>query len=183
MATLRRAGDPALVTDPDIIAGLLAPLGVLLEKLPVPATDSSRSLLAQAELSSDNQEKLLETLDAVFRRLQSEKGYQDRDLVVLYPGHPQLEALNARFHRIHTHDDEEVRYIVDGEGVFGFVLPDAQQVELTVVAGDYIHVPADVEHWFRLNQFQRIKAVRYFSARGGWTPHYTDRPLQSFHDL
>lgn len=180
MATLRRAGDPALVSDPATIAEVLAGLGVILETLPVPTDGQTLALLAAPELDDAEQARLLEGLDDVFQRLQTEKGYQERDLVVLYPGHPQLEALNTRFHRIHTHDDEEVRYIVDGEGVFGFVLSDDSQVELTVVAGDYIHVPAHVEHWFHLNQRQRIKAVRYFSARGGWTPLYTDRPLQDF---
>ncbi|WP_414040898.1 cupin domain-containing protein [Acidithiobacillus sp. M4-SHS-6] len=180
MATLRRAGDPALVTDPAVIAEVLATLEVTLETLPVPTHEQTLSLLAAPELDTADQARLLEALDGVFQRLQAEKGYQERDLVVLYPGHPQLEALNTRFHRIHTHDDEEVRYVVDGEGIFGFVLPDGSQVELTVLAGDYIHVPAHVEHWFRLNQRQRIKAVRYFSARGGWTPLYTDRPLQDF---
>ncbi len=180
MATLRHAGGATPITVQETIAERLAPLGVILATLPVPDTETAQVLLAQAELAAADQEKLLQTLDAVFRRLQVEKGYQERDLVVLYPGHPQLQALNTRFHRIHTHDDEEVRYIVDGEGVFGFVLPDGQQVELTVAAGDYIHIPANVEHWFRLNALERIKAVRYFSARGGWTPHYTDRPLQDF---
>ncbi|MGE4531124.1 MAG: cupin domain-containing protein [Acidithiobacillus sp.] len=182
MATLQHAGQSAIWTDPAQISTLLASLGVVLDHLPVQEA-AAHALLAKPELDVEQQEALLVALDQVFRRLQQERGYQERDLVVLYPGHPLLEELNTRFHRIHTHDDEEVRYIVDGEGVFGFVLPDARQVELTVVAGDYIHIPAGVEHWFRLNHLERIKAIRYFSARGGWTPHYTDRPLQHFSPL
>ncbi|MHB1779972.1 1,2-dihydroxy-3-keto-5-methylthiopentene dioxygenase [Acidithiobacillus sp.] len=179
MATLQYAEAAQRVTDAAQIAATLAPLGVTLQAIPLTGAGAA-ALLAQPQLAAEAQVALLAALDDVFQRLQREKGYQERDLVVLYPGHPQLPELTARFHRVHTHDDEEVRYIVDGEGVFGFVLEDGAQVELTVQAGDYIHVPADVEHWFRLNDAQRIKAVRYFSARGGWTPHYTDRALQHF---
>ena len=179
MATLQYAESARRITDAAQIATILAPLGITLQTIPV-TEGRAAALLAQPQLDAEAQVALLTALDDVFQRLQREKGYQERDLVVLYPEHPQLPELNARFHRMHTHDDEEVRYIVDGEGVFGFVLEDGAQVELTVQAGDYVHIPADVEHWFRLNDAQRIKAVRYFSARGGWTPHYTNRALQHF---
>ncbi len=179
MAALQYAESMQRITDMERVAAILAPLGVGVREIPVAAAGAA-ALLAQAQLDADAQAALLAALDDVFQRLQREKGYQERDLVVLYPEHPQLPELDARFRRIHTHEDEEVRYIVDGEGVFGFVLEDGAQVELTVQAGDYIHIPANVEHWFRLNDAQRIKAVRYFSARGGWTPHYTNRALQHF---
>ncbi len=179
MAALQYAESMQRITDMERVAAILAPLGVGVREIPVAAAGAA-ALLAQAQLDADAQAALLAALDDVFQRLQREKGYQERDLVVLYPEHPQLPELDARFRRIHTHEDEEVRYIVDGEGVFGFVLEDGAQVELTVQAGDYIHIPANVEHWFRLNDAQRIKAVRYFSARGGWTPHYTNRDLQHF---
>jgi 1,2-dihydroxy-3-keto-5-methylthiopentene dioxygenase len=165
-------------TDAQALATYLAPLGVSLRSYPVAA--AAAPWLAPAQLDAAGQEHLLEALDGVFRELQQEKGYQERDLVVLYPEHPQLAALDERFSRIHIHEDEEVRYIVDGEGVFGFVLADGRQLEVTVTAGDYIHIPARVEHWFRLNAQRRIKAVRYFSARGGWTPVYSERVLQHF---
>ena len=179
MGALQYAESMQRITDMERVAAILAPLGVGVREIPVAAAGAA-ALLAQAQLDADAQAALLAALDDVFQRLQREKGYQERDLVVLYPEHPQLPELDARFRRIHTHEDEEVRYIVDGEGVFGFVLEDGAQVELTVQAGDYIHIPANVEHWFRLNDAQRIKAVRYFSARGGWTPHYTNRDLQHF---
>lgn len=159
---------------------LLANLGVVWEALALPEHPEALALLARPTLDALEQEALLRALDPVFHRLQAERGYRERDLVVLYPEHPDLETLDRRFGGIHRHDDEEVRYIVDGEGVFGFVLDDGRQLELTVEAGDYLHIPAGVEHWFRLNGLRRIKAVRYFSARGGWVPVYSDRPQQQF---
>jgi len=159
---------------------LLARLGVVWEPLALPTNPEVQALLAQPILDATEQETLLRALDPVFHRLQHERGYRERDLVVLHPEHPDLDALDRRFGGIHRHDDEEVRYIIDGEGVFGFVLADGRQLELTVERGDYLHIPAGVEHWFRLNALRRIKAVRYFSARGGWTPVYSDTPQQQF---
>jgi 1,2-dihydroxy-3-keto-5-methylthiopentene dioxygenase len=84
----------------------------------------------------------------------------------------------AKFDKVHTHSDDEVRYIIDGEGIFGFVLPDGRQVELTVETGDYINVPADTEHWFHLTEKRRIKAVRYFTSAEGWVANYTGTPVR-----
>ncbi len=156
----------------------LASLGVTHQAYPIAA--AAAPFLEREQLDAEDQERLLTLLDPVFRELQQDRGYQDRDLVVLYPAHPQLDALGAQFCRIHVHQDEEVRFVVEGEGIFGFVLPDGRQLELVVTAGDYLHIPSGVEHWFRLGGLRRIKAVRYFSARGGWTPVYTDRARQRF---
>ncbi|MGC8504181.1 MAG: cupin domain-containing protein [Acidithiobacillus sp.] len=178
MASLRfHSGE--MVTDRSAVGAILAPLGVTLQDYPVQA-GAAAGLLERPSLSAGEQEAVLAALDAVFQQLRQERGYEARDLVVMYPEHPDIEANLARFHRIHTHDDEEVRYIIAGEGVFGFVLPDERQVEVTVAAGDFIQVPAGLEHWFRLTEQRRIKAVRYFSARSGWVPHYSDRPLLAF---
>lgn len=102
-------------------------------------------------------------LDGYFQQLQ-----QTRDLIVLHPDVPNLDELLAKFDRIHTHAEDEVRYILDGAGVFGFVRPDGSQVELTVEAADYINVPAGTEHWFYLTPQRRIKAIRYFTGTAGY---------------
>jgi 1,2-dihydroxy-3-keto-5-methylthiopentene dioxygenase len=95
----------------------------------------------------------------------------------LHPETPNLDTLLSKFERCHTHADDEVRYIIDGEGVFGFVRPDGSQVELTVQAEEYINVPAGTEHWFHLTDYKRIKAIRYFSGTEGWVPEYTDTEI------
>ena len=96
-------------------------------------------------------------------------------LIVLHPEIPNLDAMLAKFNPIHTHSEDEVRYIVDGEGIFGFVRPDETQVELTVQPEEYINVPAGTEHWFCLTAARRVKAVRYFTGTEGWTPEYIAR--------
>ncbi len=162
-----------LATDPDAIAAALDPLGVKLLKWPVGNDPQLQALLAKEALDDTEKEQVLDGLDHYFEDLKTSAGYQSRDLIVLHPQVPNLDALLAKFKRCHTHADDEVRYIVSGEGVFGFVRPDRSQAELTIEAEEYINVPAGTEHWFHLSDRQRVKAVRYFTTTEGWTPDYT----------
>ena len=125
-------------------------------------------------LSDIEKEIVLQDLDVYFQHLKEVAGYQSLDLIVLHDAIPNLSSIVSKFDRVHTHDDDEVRYTVDGEGFFGFSRPDGSQVELLVEAEEYINVPKDTEHWFYLTKKTRIKAVRYFTTTDGWTPVYTD---------
>ncbi|TVQ09451.1 MAG: acireductone dioxygenase [Leptolyngbya sp. DLM2.Bin27] len=166
------------ITDLPSIAAALAPLGIQLHHWPIGENAELRSLLAQESLDDAEKETVLAGVDHYFQQLQASEGYQSRDLIVLNPQVPNLDALLAKFDKIHTHADNEIRYIVDGEGVFGFVLPDETQVELTIEPEEYINVPAGTEHWFVLTDRRRIKAVRYFTTTEGWVPEYTGREIR-----
>lgn len=155
----------------------LAPLNVQLNRWPVGDNPEIQSLLAKDALSDEEKEKVLQALDGYFEELKQSSGYESRDLIVLYPEVPNLDTLLSKFNRCHYHTDDEVRYIVAGEGIFGFVRPDGSQVELTVQPEEYINVPANTEHWFCLTPSKRIKAVRYFTTTEGWTPEYTDTEI------
>jgi len=172
MAVLRFE-DGTTYTDLEDIARTLAPLQVQLNYWTVGDDATTLGLLNRAALSDEEKEAVLQALDGYFEELKQKEGYQARDLIVLHPNVPNLDAMMSKFERCHTHADDEVRYIVDGEGVFGFVLPDRSQVELTIQPEEYINVPADTEHWFHLTEKKRIKAVRYFITTDGWIPEYT----------
>ena len=176
MAVLFRT-DKTRLKELPLIAALLSPIGVTLESWAIPGDPVLKNLLNQPRLDPTEQEKVLQAFLPRFEHLRKTLGYQTQDLVVLDPDLPGLGALEDKFRAIHTHDDDEIRYIVEGEGIFGFVLPDGDQVELLVESGDYINVPRGAEHWFRLTAPKRIKAVRYFTSREGWVPLYTGRPL------
>lgn len=137
-------------------------------------SDDALEFLAKESLSAEEKEETLKFHDEFFEKLKKEEGYQTRDLIVLNPGVENLDMMLDKFSPCHTHDDDEVRYIVDGEGIFGFVKPDGTQMELLVQAGDYINVPKDTEHWFVLTEKKRIKAIRYFTTMDGWAPVYTN---------
>lgn len=156
----------------------LAPLNIQLNRWPVGDNPEIHSLLAKDALTDEEKEQVLQALDGYFAQLKQTAGYQSRDLIVLHPEIPNLDALLSKFDRCHYHTDNEVRYIVGGEGVFGFVRPDRTQVEVTVQPEEYINVPANTEHWFYLTPSRRIKAVRYFTTTEGWTPEYTDKEIR-----
>ena len=175
MATLTFE-DGKMIADLEQIAAELAPLGVALASWPT--ADAVQELLGRPALGDAEKAEVLAAHDGYFQQLQDDAGYKDRDLIVLHPDIPGLPDLLKKFESCHTHDDDEVRYIVDGEGIFGFVRPDGSQIELKVEGGEYINVPADTEHWFHLTESMRIKAVRYFSGTDGWTPRYTETPIR-----
>ena len=152
----------------------LTPLNVKLNYWKVGNDSSIKQLIAQESLTEAEKEQILQSLDHYFEQLKQSHGYQARDLIVLHPHIPNLDTLLSKFDRLHTHADDEVRYVIDGEGVFGFVRPDGSQVELTIQPEEYINVPAGTKHWFYLTNKRRIKALRYFITTEGWIPQYEE---------
>lgn len=156
----------------------LAPVNVQLNRWPVGDNSEIHALLAKDALNDEEKEQVLQALDSYFEQLKASADYQSRDLIVLHPEVPELDALLSKFNRCHYHTDDEVRYIIAGEAVFGFVRPDGTQVEVTVQPEEYINVPANTQHWFYLTPSKRVKAVRYFTTTEGWVPEYTDTSIK-----
>ena len=164
-------------TNMDVITPCLAKMGVELKHWPLPDEELVAKQLASAALNDDEKNNVLKSVDHYFDQLKKDQGYTTRDLIVLHEDIPGLEDILAKFESIHYHADDEVRYIVAGKGYFGFVDENGEQLLVEVIAGDYINVPANAEHWFTLGDSRRIKAVRYFIDTTGWTPEYTGREL------
>ena len=119
-----------------------------------------------------------ETLLAAFapeiEALKSRGGYVTADVIDVRPETPNLETMLARFSREHWHDEDEVRFIVEGRGLFHIHPPAGEVFAIEVTAGDLIRVPRGTHHWFDLCADRRIRAIRLFQDTSGWTPHYTD---------
>lgn len=160
------------------VCEILKPLNVQLSEWPVPKNPELQSLLAKDKLSDDEKSQILHHVRDRFEEQSRQYGYKTQDLVSLTSATPTLEDLLAKFDKIHTHSDDEVRYIIEGSGLFGFVLPNQEQVVLQVEAGEYIRVPANTEHWFLLDAARRIKAVRYFVSPEGWVANYVPKDVQ-----
>ena len=95
------------------------------------------------------------------------------DIIDVNPDTPGLNAMLAKFNIEHYHDEDEVRYIIDGRGLFHIHPQQGPVVEIEVETGDLIRVPRDTLHWFNLCGDQRIRAIRLFKDISGWTPYYT----------
>ena len=104
--------------------------------------------------------------------LKAERGYIEQDVIALRPDTPNLEAICAKFVDEHFHDDDEVRFVLEGEGIFDIRSQDDRWMRVVVEPGDLIVVPKDRHHRFLLTDAKTIRCVRLFRDTSGWVPHY-----------
>lgn len=107
-------------------------------------------------------------------RLKASGGYVTADVIDVSPETPGLDEMLAKFNREHTHDDDEVRFIIEGRGVFHIHPENGTVFSIEVMPGDLIRVPSNTKHWFNLCSERRIRAIRLFKDPAGWTPRYTN---------
>ncbi|OGR52579.1 MAG: hypothetical protein A3I11_09170 [Elusimicrobia bacterium RIFCSPLOWO2_02_FULL_39_32] len=98
--------------------------------------------------------------------------YSAQDIVELYPAMPNLDAICAKFDKEHIHTDDEVRFVLNGEGIFDIRSKKDQWMRLLVEKGDFILVPANRNHLFYLTPTKTIQCVRLFKENPSWTPIY-----------
>lgn len=105
--------------------------------------------------------------------LNARGGYVTADVIDVFPDTPNLDAMLKKFNSEHWHDEDEVRFIIEGRGVFHIHPVNGPVFAVELEAGDLIRVPRGTHHWFDLCQERRIRAIRLFQDPSGWTPHYT----------
>ena len=108
------------------------------------------------------------TIDAIKR----DHGYVDEDFIELGPATPNLEAICAKFDREHFHTEDEVRFVVAGDGIFDVRDDGDQWIRIEVAEGDMIVIPARKYHRFYLGEQKQIRCMRLFANHEGWTPLY-----------
>lgn len=127
------------------------------------------------EVSADApSEEILEAYAPEIEKLKAEGGYVTADVINVNPSTPGLDAMLAKFSREHWHDDDEVRFIIHGRGVFHIHPRGGDVAAIEVEAGDLIRVPAGTHHWFDLCAEREIRAIRLFKDPAGWAPNYTE---------
>ena len=119
-------------------------------------------------------EEILHAYAREIDELKTRGGYVTADVIDVNPATPGLEEMLAKFNREHWHDEDEVRFIISGGGIFHIHSKKGEVVAIEVSAGDLIRVPRGTMHWFNLCAERRIRAIRLFQDKSGWTPHYTD---------
>lgn len=124
--------------------------------------------------AASSSQAILQAYAAKIDELKTRGGYVTADVIDVTPETPGLAAMLARFNREHWHDEDEVRLIVEGRGLFHIHPLDGPVFAIEVERGDLIRVPKGTHHWFDLCGDRRIRAVRLFRDPAGWTPNYTD---------
>jgi len=117
-------------------------------------------------------EAILEAYGPEIEALKARGGFVTADVIDVRPETPNLDAMLAKFAKEHTHTEDEVRFILQGRGVFHVNPVDRPVFAIEVHAGDLISVPLGTRHWFDLCDDRRIRAIRLFQDMSGWTPHY-----------
>lgn len=118
-------------------------------------------------------EDLLAAYKPKIDELKARGGYVTADVIDVKPETPNLEVMLNKFNSEHWHDEDEIRFIVEGRGLFHIHPPQGPVFAIEVEAGDLIRVPKGTRHWFDLCADRRIRAIRLFQDPSGWTPHYT----------
>jgi 1,2-dihydroxy-3-keto-5-methylthiopentene dioxygenase len=119
-------------------------------------------------------EEILSAYSSEIDELKARGGYVTADVIDVGPETAGLEAMLAKFNREHWHDEDEVRFIIAGHGLFHIHPKDGPVIAIEVESGDLIRVPRGTWHWFNLCADRRIRAIRLFQDMAGWTPNYTD---------
>jgi len=150
------------LTDHQAIAAILGELGVQFERWqagqPLPEDADQQEVLAAYREDVD--------------KLNARYGFQSVDVVALGPDHPQKSEMRQKFLAEHTHGDFEVRFFVDGSGLFYLHVGDKVYMVLCE-KGDLISVPANTTHWFDMGENPRFKCIRFFTTADGWVGNFT----------
>lgn len=152
------------LTDTDEIKKYLAAIGIDYERW---------ENLKNVSLDASEDEILAAYADEI-ERLKQSGGYVTADVINIVPETPNLEPMLEKFRPEHWHDEDEVRFIVKGCGIFHIAPENGDVAAVKMTTGDMIRVPRGTRHWFDLDENRTVRAIRLFQDTTGWTPHYTE---------
>lgn len=134
--------------------------------------DSGRAVSAEKLADSGVQYYHLDTLEKV-NDLANERNYRNRDEMCVTEeglgGKDLYEQKLKVFYGEHLHEDEEIRYVLDGQGFFDVRSKDSDEwIRIFVEKNDLLIVPAGIYHRFTPTRLNYIKAMRLFQNEPKW---------------
>lgn len=126
-----------------------------------------------SELEVDaSPEAILTAYEGSVNTLKAESGFQSADVIRLHPAHEMREELRSKFLDEHTHSDDEIRFFVEGKGLF-YMHFDDEVISVMCERGDLIGVPANTKHWFDMGPEPSFTCIRLFTTPEGWVADFT----------
>jgi len=160
------APDPLRSADPGVIRAELGARGIGFERWP-----ARQALAAGADAAA-----ILAAYAPEIARVQARGTYPTVDAIRLTPDHPDRAALRQKFLAEHTHSEDEVRFFVEGRGLFCLHLGE-EVLQLLCEQDDWIAVPAGTRHWFDMGPEPRFCALRFFENPEGWVAQFSGDPI------
>jgi len=164
LQVFRDGETPELLLDSEdaaVITARLAEAGVAFERW------ATRDLAADADEAA-----ILVAYAPEIDRLKARGGYRSVDAMRVVPDHPDRAMLRGKFLSEHTHAEDEVRFFVDGEGLFTLHIGD-KVYNILCTKGDLIAVPAATRHWFDMGPAPHFTVLRLFVNPDGWVAAFT----------
>lgn len=169
MAIIRYPETGITIESRDQIADMLGLIGVRFETWGVQRLPAQ---LRGRHLEDADKNQVLEVFAAEIARLKQQGAYRFIDVITLYPDTPDLAAKLATFDRKHTHAEHEIRFCIQGSGVFHLLPVGGQPVDVEMHGGDFISLPAGIPHYFTMTPERRMTCIRCFQREDGWVPSY-----------
>ncbi|KAL7409339.1 1,2-dihydroxy-3-keto-5-methylthiopentene dioxygenase [Mrakia frigida] len=112
-----------------------------------------------------------------------EREYKNRDVInVSKAGLGELYETKIKgFFHEHLHEDEEIRFIMDGSGFFDVKTPPPEEkwIRVFLTKGDLLVLPPGIYHRFTLDEGNTIQALRLFKDEPKWTPYNRSEEVDS----
>ncbi len=172
MAVVHIPSENRSINDPQEVNEFLNPFGIKYENWDV----------ANRIADDATDEQILAVYDSEIKRLKQAGGFVTADVINVNPETPGLDTMLAKFDKEHTHSEDEVRFTVEGNGVFHIHPDNGPVFSITVSSGDLINVPKGTKHWFNLCSDKRIRCIRLFEDKSGWTPHYLSEGVHAAYE-
>jgi len=163
--TVYKANDGSVAaaetSDINKITRALAKIDILMERWPV------RPLAKDADSKT-----VLDAYAPEIQKLNGRYNFVTVDAIRLLPNATNAKEMREKFLSEHTHDDDEVRFFVEGSGAF-YIRKEDLVYQIVCTQGDLISVPRGTRHWFDTGSPPNFAVVRFFTNPKGWEAVFT----------
>ena len=154
----------------EIVSKLDCPTAIAEELDKIGVVHETWDITALSDDMSDDD--VLKIYEADIERLKETGGYQSYDIVRLFPDNDNKCDLRNKFLSEHTHSEDEVRFFVEGSGMF-YIHAHDNVYMILCEQGDLISVPEKAKHWFDMGENPKFTCIRIFTSPDGWAADYT----------
>ena len=124
--------------------------------------------------------QVLKAYESLIASVQKDEKYQTVDVMRVCRDDPNNESLRQTFLQEHQHQEDEVRFFVEGCGLFSLHIDD-EEIQVSCQAHDWIMIPAGTRHWFDMGTNPSYCVIRFFNNSEGWLATAPPDPIADDH--